>query len=309
MTGVGYFVGDIRPRNSPGDRRVAEVAGRQHGVVAHRQLLALDLSAFAIQHRLRAGRLHRLHVGVYAVGHPLVSVHGRWMAAVLACGRGAVLSHRSAAALWGIRPSSRRTEDVTSPHASRAHRPGIKVHRTRRLPVEDLDAEDGIPVTTVARTLLDIAEVVEAKDLARAVESSERLRLFDLRAVEDLMDRSPGRRGLPPLKLALEAYQPVPFTRSGLERRFLALCQEAGLPRPLSNVRIADVEVDAVWHDRRLVVELDSSYHATSAAFERDRIRDATLQLAGYRVVRITHRRLLDQPFAVTHTLRTLLGR
>ena len=230
------------------------------------------------------------------------------MAAVLAYGAGAVLSHRSAAALWGIRPSSRRTEDVTSPHGSRATRPGITVHRTRRLAASDRDVEDGIPVTNVARTLLDLAEVLHPAGLAHAIEATERLRLFDLRSIESVMARNPGRRGLRPLRSALAVYREPSITRSGLERRFLRVCREAGLPPPETNVRIADLEVDAVWREDRLAVELDSGYHATTAAFERDRVRDATLQLAGYRIVRITDRRLEHRRDEVTDTLRSLLA-
>ena len=185
----------------------------------------------------------------------------------------------------------------------------MDVHRTRRLDPEDRATEDGIPVTTVARTLLDLAEVLPAGDLARAIEASETLQLFDLRAVEDVIARSPGRRGLRPLRRALDAYRPAPFTRSPLEVRFLSLCRDAGFPQPAVNVEIAGLEVDAVWDDARLVVELDSrTFHDTSIAFERDRIRDATLQLAGYRVLRVTHRRLLREPEAVLHTVRQLLG-
>jgi hypothetical protein len=198
---------------------------------------------------------------------------------------------------------------VTAPYGSRRDRPGIEVHRTRRLDPEDRDVEDGIPVTTVARTLLDLAEVLPPGDLANAIESSERLRLFDLRAVEDVISRSPGRRGLRVLSGALEAYRPPPATRSPLERRFLDLIDDAGLPRPAVNVLVEDLDVDAVWHDAKLVVELDSrSFHDTQEAFERDRIRDATLQLAGYRVVRLTHRRMKSEPGAILDTLRTLLG-
>jgi hypothetical protein len=278
-------------------------------VVAHRQLVRLGLGRGGIRHRIQAGRLHRIHVGVYAVGHPVVSVHGRWMAAVLASGSTSVLSHRDAAALWGIRPSSRYAIDVTAPCGSRADRPWIDVHRTRRLDPEERDLADGIPVTTMARTLLDLAEVVSRGDLARAIEASERLRLFDLRGIEDVIARSPGRRGLRPLRRALDAYRPSPFTRSRLERRFVDVCREAGLPPPAVNVPVAGIEVDMLWEHARLVVELDSrTFHDTAAAFEADRIRDATLQLAGYRVVRVTYRRLLREPEAIVHTIRLLLA-
>jgi hypothetical protein len=308
MTDVGHFEHDIRALNGPGTRKIAELARRQHGVVARWQLTPLGLGRGAIGHRLLMGQMHRVHVGVYAVGHSLLSLHGRWMAAVLTCGPRSVLSHRDAAALWGIRASSRYVVDVTAPYGSRARRPGIEVHRTRRLDREDRDVEDGIPVTTVARTLLDLAEVVRLPDLERAVEAAERLRLFDLRAVEDTMARNRGRRGLRPLHQALEAYRPLPDTRLELERRFLDLCREVGLPPPSVNVMLAGLEVDFAWQDARLVVEMDSrTYHMTRAAFERDRIRDASLQLAGYRVLRVTHRRLRHERAAVVRTIRSLL--
>jgi hypothetical protein len=308
MTDVVDISGDMRPQRRPGDRGIAALAARQHGVVAHRQLMRLGLSRSAIQHRLRAGRLHRVHRGIYAVGHARVSVHGRSMAAVLACGTGAVLSHRSAASHWGLRPSARPVSDVTAPGRSRRPRRGIALHLVRDLDPRDRDTEDGIPVTTVARTLLDLAEVVRLPDLERAVEAAERLRLFDLRAVEDTMARNRGRRGLRPLHQALEAYRPLPDTRLELERRFLDLCREVGLPPPSVNVMLAGLEVDFAWQDARLVVEMDSrTYHMTRAAFERDRIRDASLQLAGYRVLRITHRRLRHERAAVARTIRSLL--
>jgi Protein of unknown function (DUF559) len=306
---VGHFKHVCRASNGPGDRGIAELARRQHGVVAYRQLIGLGFGRGGIRHRVQMGRLHRLHEGVYAVGHPLVSVHGRWMAGVLACGPGSVLSHRCAAALLGIRPSSRFVVDVTTPCASRQNRPGIEVHRTRRLDPEDRGAEDGIPITTVARTLLDLAEVVPPNDVVRTIEATERLRLFDLRAVEDVVARNPGRRGLRPLGRALEAYRPTPVMRSELERRFLDLCDQGGLPRPVVNGMVAGLEVDAAWPGAGLVVELDSrTFHGTHEAFERDRVRDATLQVAGYRVVRLTHMRMEREPEAVLRTVQLLLG-
>jgi predicted transcriptional regulator of viral defense system len=167
MTDVGHLKHGMRAANGPGDRGVAELARRQHGVVARRQLVALGLGRGAIAHRLATGRLHCFHVGVYAVGHTALSYRGRWMAAVLACGPGAVLSHRSAAAHWGLRPSDRARVDVTVPWGSRARRPGIDVHRVRRLFHEDRTVEEGIPITAVPRTLLDLAEVVSRDRLDR----------------------------------------------------------------------------------------------------------------------------------------------
>jgi hypothetical protein len=297
---------DLRPR----DREIARLAERQHGLVTHEQLVRLGLGGPGVQHRLCAKRLHRLHRGVYAVGHPNVSQLGRLMAAVLAFGPEAVLSHRSAAALWGLRPDHRRVIDVTARRGSHGRRSGIAVHLVRELHPDDRTSVEGIPVTTVARTLLDLAQVVGDEALRRALEQAERLRLFDLRAVDALIDRAEGRRGVRTLKRALVAYREPPHvTRSELERGFLALCRDAGLPAPATNAWITDQEVDMLWADQRLVVELDGHhYHQTVAAFERDRIRDTALQLAGYRVLRVTKRRLDSEPSAVIAAVRSLLS-
>jgi very-short-patch-repair endonuclease len=293
----------------PGDLGVAAVAARQHGVVAQRQLAELGLGKEAIQHRIAVGRLHPLHRGVYALGHLAVSGEGRWMAAVLACGPGAVLSHRSAGALWQLRPTARGDIDVSGPRTAHS-RPGITLHRIRGLHPEDRSDRRGIPVTTVARTLLDLAEVLRPRELQTAFEEAERLRLFDLGAVEDIWSRSRGRRGLRPLRaLVAEHRGPPPATRSELERRFIDLILKARLPPPEVNTIVEGLEVDALWRDQRLVVELDGhAYHHGRASFERDRIRDATLQLAGYRVLRVTHARLEREPKAITEAVRSLLN-
>jgi hypothetical protein len=232
------------------------------------------------------------------------------MAAVLACGPEAMLSHHSAAALWELRPTARSAVDVTAPGRTRHGRPGITFHPVRRLDPVDRARLDGVPVTTVARTLFDLAEVLAPRQLERAFEQAERLRLLDLRAINNLARRSRGRHGLRALSALLaERREPAPATRSELERRFLDLCHTAGLPRPAVNIVVSGLEVDAVWPDQRLVVELDGhAFHHTRAAFERDRLRDATLQLAGYRVLRVTHRRLEREPATVAETVRALLA-
>jgi hypothetical protein len=167
---------------------------------------------------------------------------------------------------------------------------------------------EGIPVTSVARTLLDLAEVVDLQRLERAFEEADRLRLLDLRAIDDTISRNPGRHGLKTLRALLHSVHPVTETRSELERRFVAFCRDAGLPPPSVNAIVEGFEVDAIWTDRRLVIELDSyEFHHTRAAFERDRARDAALQLAGYRVLRLTWRRLSEEPEAVAATIRRLL--
>jgi very-short-patch-repair endonuclease len=293
----------------PGDREVALLAARQHGVVAHGQLTALGISPGAIRYRLENGRLHRLHVGVYAVGHPAITTRGTWLAAVLACGPAAALSHRSAAALWQLPVPVREQVDVTVSRNGRA-RPGIALHHVRHLHRDDRTARHAIPVTAVARTLFDLAEILHRRDLARVFEEALRLRLVDLRALELVYRRARGRRGLRPFgDLIAEERPPPPETRSDLERRFLALCRDAALPQPEVNVELAGLEVDVLWRGPRLVVELDGhAFHHTRAAFERDRMRDATLQLNGYRVLRVTHRRLEAHPAQVTTIIRSLLS-
>lgn len=292
------------------DRAIAELAGRQHGVVARRQLLALGLTKQSVDWRLATLRLHGVHYGVYAVGHRLLTPHGRWLAAVLAAGPGAVLSHRSAAALWQLRPATGSRVDVTVGVCGRRSRPQIAVHATRNLLHRDRAEQARIPVTSVARTLLDLAEVLSGPQLARAVEEAERLQLMDLHAIEDVCRRGTGRRGLSALGALLNDYRgPAPATRSELERAFLDLCHVHGLPRPLVNQFVAGFEVDAFWPRQRLVVELDGyAFHRTRGAFERDRARDAALQLAGCRVLRFTHRRLEREPAEVAATLRRMLA-
>ncbi len=290
------------------DRAIADRAERQHGVIARRQLRELALSTATIERRLASGRLHRLHYGVYAVGHRALTPAGRWMGAVLAAGPGAVLSHRSAAALWGIRPTAGSRIDVMVPGSGRRNRPGIAVHVTRELD-RDRTERAGIPITSIARTLLDLAEVVPEGQIARAFEQAERLQLLDLNAVEEVCRRCLGRRGLGALaRVAADQSGPPAFTRSELERAFLDFCDEEWLPKPRVNQLICGLEVDMVWPTWRLVVELDGyAFHRTRAAFERDRARDVLLQGAGYRVLRFTDRRLRQEPEAIADTLRAFI--
>ena len=289
----------------PGDAWIANLARRQHGVVALRQLLAAGFSPNEIKYMVKVGRLHRLYRAVYAVGHRVLTREGRWMAAVLACGEGAVLSHREAAAMHGIRRSARAFIDVTAIRGRcRGHR-GITLHRVRQLHPEDHGTIDAIPVTSLARTLLDLAEVVRYDRLERAVEESERLGLFDLGAVDRLRARSRGRRGLKPLNAVIADLRDyVPMTRSELERAFLNQVRAAGLPEPAMNVWIDAYEVDAAWLEQRVVVELDrADYHDTTRARRRDSIRDANLQLADYRVIRVSDEWLQKDPDGVVAVL------
>jgi hypothetical protein len=219
------------------DTVIARLAARQHGVVALWQLTALGVSTSGISRRVADGRLRRVHQGVYAVG-PL-DRRGYWMAAVLACGERALLSHRDAAMLWSLRRTSRTAVDVTAPGTRRRRRPRITVHGSTELHPDDRAEVDGIPVTSVPRTLLDLAEVVPAEHLRRAYEAAERRELLDMRAVHELIARSNGRRGLSAL-LALLDYDPREAieSKSDLESRFLDLVRDAGLPIPQLNVLV-----------------------------------------------------------------------
>lgn len=295
------------------DRAVAELAGRQHGVVARRQLRELGASADAIANRVRRGRLHALHRGTYAVGHAVVSADGRAMAAVLAVGDGAAASHASAADLWGLRPTSRRDVDVTTPRAGHP-RPGIRVHRSASLVAEETTSVRGIPCTGVARTLIDLGEVAPRRAVEQALDRAEALRVFDLREIEAALERHRRRPGAAALRAVLDSHAVgTTATRSELEERFLHLCRDASLPLPELNVplALADGEVatvDALWRRERVVVETDGrASHGTAGAFERDRWRDAQLQRAGYAVVRLTWRRVVHEAPAVARTLGEIL--
>ena len=274
--------------------------------------MRLGLGSRAIDHRIADGRLHPLHYGVYAVGHPLVSRTGAWMAAVLAAGPCAVLSHHAAAALWGIRETRRSTPDVIAPR--RVDRPRMNARRIA-LPPDEATLHRGIPVTTPARTLLDLAETLNRHQLEAAITEAEIGRLTSPTSLADLVARHPGRRGIAALRTILQdADLGRTVTRSDLEVAFLAFLDAHGLPRPRTNHRIeltsgAEPCVDAAWPDHGLVAELDSyGIHTTRRNFEADRARDRALTAAGWRVVRITWRQLHHDATTLATQLRALLG-
>ena len=275
------------------DRRVAELAGRQWGVVSLAQLRALGLSADAVQRRERAGRLHRVHRAVYAVGHTVLRREGRWLAAVLACGERAVLSHRSAAAHWGLLQTEATRIDVTAPR-TRAGDARIRLHRSRSLIARDTTTHQGIPITSVPRTLLDLAATVNPDRLERALAQAEHLELYDHRAITELLARANGHRGQNALTAAI-ALDPK-LTKSEWEIRLLKLVRAAALPEPLVNLPLdapdyGECKPDFHWPSHRLIVETDGwRTHRARAAFESDRAKDAALTAAGYRVVRFTWR-------------------
>lgn len=296
------------------DAGIADLAGKQHGVVARWQLRALGVGRHAIAHRIDSGRLHRLHPGVYAVGHRSLSWRGRWMAAVLAGGEGAVLSHRSAAALWGLRAEAPRRAEITVPRSTRSSLSLIR--HCAKLPPDEMTSVDRIPVTTVSRTLFDLASVVPAWEFERGVREVEFLRLPDRPPLYELLLRYPRRRGARVVRETLERLDRLPdgLTRSPLEDRLLRFAARAELPMPETNVvlRVGDrrYEADCLWRDARLVLELDGhEAHGTRSAFESDRERDRRLQAAGWTVIRATSRQLHSTSAALAADIRTLLRR
>ena len=278
------------------------MAERQHGVVSRGQLRSLGLGARGIDHRVSVGRLRFLHRGVYAAGHAPLAREAVWMAGVLAAGDHAVLSHRSAAALWGLVPTPAGPVDVTTPRKRHA-RPGLRLH-AGTVADDERTVHGPIPVTTVPRTLLDLAAVLPRRRLERAVNEAEVLRLADPLPLADLLDRHRGRRGARALRDAAAASTAPALTRSELERRFASFIAKFDLPPPSTNATLLGLEVDALWPEQRLVVELDSrTFHDTPRAFEDDRARDRALVAAGYRVVRVTWGQLRDEPAAVARDL------
>ena len=292
------------------EARIARIAARQYGLVTHRQLVAVGLSAGGVQHRIANRRLRAIHRGVYAAGHQPLTREGRWLAAVLACGGGAALSHRAAAALWGLLPRAGEGRiDVTVLTAGgRASRPGIRVHRCR-LEAPELAARDGIPATTVARTLLDLAAVLPRRTMERALDEADYLGFLDQRALAATLARHPRRNGAGALKRILAEHSiGSTRTRSELEERLLALCRRRRLPLPAVNVHVEGFLVDFYWPAARLVVETDGyAAHRRRAAFEEDRVRTVTLSAAGYEVLRFTHRQVFgDAEWVGAHIERTL---
>ncbi len=233
------------------------------------------------------------------------------MAAVLSCGPSALLSHRNAGAHWAIRPTGTGAIDVTIPGRNgRRSRGEITIHRSGTLTPEDIARHERIPVTSPARTLLDLGDILPATTLERAFERAEALRLLDLTSIRAALAANPTRRGSGRLAAILEQQQADPaIERSELEGLFLELCTGAGIPRPLVNARVGPYEVDFLWADARVVVETDGrSFHSTRAAFERDRARDALLVASGYRVLRFTYRQVVWEPEVVVRRLCSVLG-
>jgi very-short-patch-repair endonuclease len=286
---------------------------RQHGVISHRQLREHGFTGDAIRHRLKRGRLHRTYRGVYAVGRPDLPPEGRWMAAVLAAGEGAVLSHRSAIELWGLipgeaDPTARRRIHVSIPAGRHPRRAGMVTHR-RSLADEDVTERRRVPVTGLVLTLLDLAAVADGAELERAVNRADKLELIDPDTLRDRLEARSGTSGVAKLRQLLDR-ETFRLTDSELERRFLRLARRAGLPPPETQARIAGLRVDFYWPTLRLVVETDGlRYHRTPVQQARDRRRDQTLTAIGLATLRFTHRQVRYEPARVIEVLMATAAR
>ena len=287
------------------------IALQQHGVVTRTQLLAAGVSRRALEGRLRANRIRPLHRGVYLVG-PLFPRRGREMAAVLACGAGAVVSHRSAAALWELLPplDDSYPVDVTVQGRDGGRRKGIRPHKVTDLNAEDLATIEGIPVTTPVRTIVDLASVVSARELEQALAQAERRQLVTLDELRGVVQKRSGRPGTPALRALLQYHGSPALTRSEAEDRFLALIRRGRLPAPEANVVFGGHELDFLWRSEGLAVEVDGfAFHSSRSQFERDRHRDAQLLVGGIQVIRFTWRQIEAEPYAVLACLAQALAR
>jgi very-short-patch-repair endonuclease len=293
---------------TPKTRQVWTLVRRQHGVISRQQLRELGFSEDAIAHRIATKRLHGVKRGVYVVGRPDLTQHGRWVAAVLACGEGAVLSHSSAAALWRIGYERRNSIELSLPSKSHREVPGLRVHRRPSLSERDVTNEYGIPVTTPVRTLIDLALRLDRRELERAINEADKYDLVHPPGLRRALDSRRGERGVAKLRRVLDR-RTFRLTRDELERRFLPLARAAGLPVPLTFQKVNGFEVDFFWPDLGLVVETDGlRYHRTPAEQARDRLRDQTHTAAGLTQLRFTHEQVKYEPAHVRSVLRATVG-
>lgn len=289
-----------------------ELARRQHGVVARRQLLELGMGQEAIKERARRGLLRSVHRGVYALGGARLDPLGRWKAALLACGPGAVLSHRSAGRAWGIFPYDPGRVEVTRDASTTSKRSLILLHRARLAADEVEEGDDGIPLTCVSRTILDLAAVVSEREVERAFHEAEVRRLTSKVSLPQLLERHPHRRGIEAVRTILGRREPAGVTETDIEELFLALLDAQDLPRPLFNatlpLRGRLLRPDCMWPEQQLIAELDGrAVHGTEGAFESDRHRDRVLLAEGWRSNRITWRQLHDEAAEIAADLRAQL--
>ena len=276
-------------RKDKRSRRAWELAGRQHGIVARRQLLALGFNSREIEHRIGRGRLHVVMRGVYAVGWPQMTRRRRWMAAVLACGEGAALSHRSAAALWGISEEREGRIDVSVRRRSELERRGLRVRARAKLDPARIVAKDGIPVTEIVQTLVDLATELPPRRLERAINEADKHYLIDPETLRSRLGCYEGEPGVKPLRTLLDKHT-FRLSDSDVEVFFRPIAAEAGLPSPFSKQIVNGWEVDFYWPELGLVVETDGlHYHRTASTQTRDVRRDRAHALAGMTPLRFTH--------------------
>lgn len=310
----------VAPPEYPGarfawDESLAALAAKQHGVVSRAQLLACGLTPKAIRHRVKRARLHEIHPGVYAVGHRLLSPRGWWMAAVLYGGEDAVLSHRAAAALHGLIDGSPSRIDILVLRTV-ARRRGVRPRRVRSIPAEDRATVDRIPCTSVARTLLDLASEADERTVDRALRRAEDRRVFDRFELERILKRS--RPGTLVLRTAMAVFagdeQARRKMKHELELRFMELLRRHRFVLPSTNVIVVtpwkDHEVDTLWPDERIVIELDGWWtHRDRESFRRDHARSADLRATGYSETRLSWDQVVEQEAATVERLARFLPR
>lgn len=305
-----------RERRRVETEMMLRLARSQHGVVSRRQLLESGFADTLVDEHVRALRLIPVFTGVYGLGHDLISHRGWWAAALLSAGPGAALSHASAADCWGLIEPRQRIEVVRGfnrePLSADRRSPNRKlliVHRSRYLPAEDLTLYDGFPVTTVARTFLNLSAIFPISRLESAIAEADRRRILDWTQLNEVSRRGTGWKGIRKLRSIIEMWNPgLSESKSKFERRFLRFCRDHLIPTPEVNVMVEDFEVDCLWSDRRLVIELDSfGFHRDRRTFESDRRRDVVLRNAGYEVHRLTYRQFADDPgYVLDQVLRRI---
>jgi hypothetical protein len=287
------------------------VAAAQFGVISLSQLAECGLTYAAVRSRVQRGQLHRLHRGVYAVGHPRIVDHACLVAALLAAGREAFLSHRTAAGVWGLRAVSTSRIEVTVPAAGVRSRSPLQLHRTEMTPhPADVTIRSGLRASSVPRLLIELAPREQPAELQRLITQAIRTRVLKLDELELAFKRHAHRPGVGVLKAAMRAYRPRPQRKSGFERAFDDwLDQYPEIPDPLRNVQIGPWEIDCYWPAQQLAVELDGrSYHIAAGDFEKDRIKDTDLQRRAIRVIRITAQRFERDSTGIREDLLALLG-
>lgn len=294
---------------APKTHQAWSLVRRQHGLISRSQLLDLGFSQDAIKHRVSVGRLHRVRRGVYVVGRPSLDQHGRWMAAVLACGEGAVLSHSSAAALWRIGFERRDLIEVSLPSSSRRRCAGIQVHRRPALASREITTRHNIPVISPIQTLIDMTPRLDRRGVERMINEADKYDLVHPPQLREALDGRAGEPGVARLRQILDR-RTFRLTREELERRFLPLARKAGLPVPLTGQWVNEFEVDFYWPDLGLVVETDGlRYHRTPAEQARDRLRDQAHTAAGLVQLRFTHEQVRYEPDYVRRILAQTASR